>query len=63
MACAIHFLESLQFFSNKYFTEEVVFFLSITCKTIFMLSLKTFLKLSLGIKIELFEKGTIMFLY
>ena len=38
------------------FTEEAVFRLNITCKTIFILSLKTFKKF-LSVSIKTFEKG------
>ena len=50
IAYAIH---SLQI---NIFTEEVVFRLNITCKTIFILSLKTF-KNFLSVSIKTFEKG------
>ena len=38
------------------FTGEVVFRLNITCKTIFILYFKDFLKLSLGINVKTFER-------
>ena len=47
IACAI---DSLQI---NIFTEEVVFRLNITCKTVFILSLQTF-KTSLSVSIKIF---------
>ena len=49
IACAI---DSLQI---NIFTEEVVFRLNVTCKTIFILSLQTF-KTSLSVSIKIFKK-------
>ena len=44
--------------SHTYFTpEEVVFPLTITCKTIFILIFVDLLKFSLSINIKTFEKG------
>ena len=44
--------------SQAYFTpEEVVFCLTITCKTIFILIFVDLLKFSLSINIKTFEKG------
>ena len=58
IACAIHSLQGKVFrsFQMNIFSEDLVFRLNITCKTIFILSLKSF-KNFLSVSIKTFARA------